>query len=229
MKRQYKRMTKEDEDFIVANDATMSISQMCEALGRAKGTVDKARRRLGLRKDFHTPWTDAEAAVVKANPTMGNSEIAALLEGRTANNVSSWRYHNGLRMERSCAKCGCEYFHKSSASKLCGECWVSGALPNSANPLVRFGYYRDGAKSRAIEFDLSEQEFFSFWGKSCTYCGADIEGIGLDRIDSKTGYKMSNVTPCCGRCNEMKMADTVDQWKAQMTRILSHMEKNNDC
>lgn len=222
----YKRLSKDEEAFIVANDASMSVREICEALGRSKGTIDKTRKRLGLRKDFHTPWSDQELDILRNNETLSNAELAALFPNRSLSSVASARKFNGLRMVRSCFMCEQPFTADDSNTKVCLECNPSGSR-DKTNPLVRYAHYKEGAEGRGVSFDLTGPEFWSFWQKPCAYCGSDIETIGLDRINPSQGYSVENVTPCCSRCNEMKMADTLDTWVSHMKKILQHMEKKN--
>jgi hypothetical protein len=222
----YRHITKEEESFIIANDSNMSVRELCEVLRRSKGTIDKTRKRLGLRKDFHTPWSQEELDVLHSNPTLSTSELAKLFPDRTLSSVVSARKYNGLRMVRSCFMCEQSFTAKESNTKVCGNCNPSGKRDNK-NPIVRYAHYKEGADARRLSFELTGPEFWSFWQKPCTYCGSDIETIGLDRIDPSKGYIMENVTPCCSRCNEMKMADDTVTWVSHMKKILQHMEKNN--
>lgn len=43
-------------------------------------------------------------------------------------------------------------------------------------------------------------------GKPCSYCGGPLPeaGGGLDRMDSRRGYEIGFVRPCCGPCNVAK-------------------------
>ena len=222
----YKRMTKEEEAFIVANDADMSVRELCKTLGRNKGTIDKTRKRLGLRKDFHTPWSAHELETLRTNETLSSSELADLFPDRSLSSVVSARKYNGLRMVRSCFMCEQPFTAKESNTKVCSDCNPAGLYDNK-NPMARYGHYKDGAAIRGLVFNLTGPEFWSFWQKPCTYCGSDIETIGLDRIDPSQGYFFENVTPCCARCNEMKLADDLDTWVSHMKKILQHMENNH--
>ena len=89
--------------------------------------------------------------------------------------------------------------------------------------------YKRAAKTRNIEWLLSEEEFKSFWGLSCSYCGGEIETIGIDRTDNTKGYIIENCVPCCNICNRMKMDlsknDFLDKIK-QITNFLK--QKEND-
>ena len=42
---------------------------------------------------------------------------------------------------------------------------------------------------------------------------------GLDRVDSSKGYVMSNVQPCCTRCNYAKHTGTVDEFFGWVARV----------
>ena len=80
-----------------------------------------------------------------------------------------------------------------------------------------FTHYKNNAKQRNIEWNLSEEEFKNIITQSCIYCGEapDItktssyrdkhEKItGIDRVDTTKGYFKENCVPCCKMCNIMK-------------------------
>ena len=87
----------------------------------------------------------------------------------------------------------------------------------------RYEGYKRGAKSRKIDFDLTFEQFKSFWQKSCSYCGDNIETIGIDRIDSFQGYNINNTTPCCFTCNMMKRIATTEEFLAHCKKIIAFM------
>jgi len=222
----YRYVTKEEEAFITANDNTMSVRELCETLNRSKGTIDKTRKRLGLRKDFHTPWMDDELKLMEDNPSLSGAELQRLMPTRTVSSITSARWQRGWVMEKTCFMCKQTFTHKESNTKVCPECNPSG-LRDNKNPMVRYAHYKEGAEARGLTFNLTGPEFWSFWQNPCAYCGSDIETIGLDRIDSSQGYSVDNVTPCCARCNEMKMSDSLETWLSHMQKVLTHMENNN--
>jgi len=88
------------------------------------------------------------------------------------------------------------------------------------SPIGKYKAYRDGAKKRNMEFNLTLEEFSSYWQLDCNYCGSSIATIGLDRIDSSIGYNINNIVPCCSRCNEMKMDSSTEAWMDKMFTIL---------
>lgn len=71
-------------------------------------------------------------------------------------------------------------------------------------PKRRFQDYKKRAKQKELQFQLSFDQFMSFWDKACSYCGKDFKGIGIDRIDSNQGYIINNCQSCCPICNKMK-------------------------
>lgn len=78
-------------------------------------------------------------------------------------------------------------------------------------PDIRYAKYKRGSAERGIYFDLTFEQFMEFWNNPCRYCGADIQTIGLDRVDNNIGYIIGNVVPCCEICNYMKrtMSDKI--------------------
>lgn len=69
----------------------------------------------------------------------------------------------------------------------------------------KFNNYQGNARARSLCFQISFEQFQTFWQKPCRYCGDPIKTIGLDRVDNSVGYTMTNVVPCCAICNHMKL------------------------
>lgn len=86
--------------------------------------------------------------------------------------------------------------------------------------------YKTNATKKKIHFELTDQEIVSFFDLPCNYCGVlkyntvhtrkrkgrrvikdrqyTFAYNGIDRIDPKLGYTMSNCVPCCKVCNISK-------------------------
>lgn len=77
--------------------------------------------------------------------------------------------------------------------------------------------YKRESIRRGYEFNLSINDFKIITEKNCCYCDnkpREIDykvgaygsyfGNGIDRIDNKIGYIISNCVPCCKRCNQAK-------------------------
>ena len=88
--------------------------------------------------------------------------------------------------------------------------------------------YKSAAKQRGVIFELTKEEFISFWKKSCEYCGSKIDTIGLDRIDNTKGYEITNIKACCKICNYMKRDQTVTFFSNKITDIITHISKPLD-
>ena len=86
----------------------------------------------------------------------------------------------------------------------------------------KYSRYKSGAKSRNIDFNLTEEEFLKYWQKDCYYCGSAIATIGIDRIDSSVGYSENNIVSCCSICNFMKNNTNEEEWYNKMLTILKH-------
>lgn len=84
----------------------------------------------------------------------------------------------------------------------------------------KFCKYKSSAKERCIEFNLTFEEFSLFWGKSCHYCGSDIEFVGIDRVNNNLGYNFYNCVPCCEICNRMKNKISIDQWNKFIKNLI---------
>ena len=90
------------------------------------------------------------------------------------------------------------------------------------SPKGKFNTYKGSAKHRNLAFDLTMDEFMSFWQADCSYCGDPISTIGIDRIDSALGYAVGNCVPCCTRCNVIKMDYDIDETDAHMIKMLRY-------
>jgi hypothetical protein len=80
--------------------------------------------------------------------------------------------------------------------------------------------YRKGALKRNLLFNLSEEEFSKYWKKPCSYCGSNIETIGIDRIDNNLGYDINNIISCCELCNWMKRDMTQQEFYNRCNKIV---------
>jgi len=98
----------------------------------------------------------------------------------------------------------------------------------------RYQVYRQGAKNRNLDFELTRDEFAIITEKPCHYCGEysdvyfDKPYSGIDRVDSSIGYVVNNVVPCCTMCNRMKLDYNINTWVEKMKKILSHLEDTNE-
>ncbi len=92
-------------------------------------------------------------------------------------------------------------------------------LARAKTDVGRYGAYKSSAKERELEFDLTFEQFASFYQKPCVICGEQVDHYGLDRMDNNIGYIMSNVGPCHKECNYAKCDMPFDDFKKQINKI----------
>jgi hypothetical protein len=85
----------------------------------------------------------------------------------------------------------------------------------------RIAEMRSNAKSRGLQWALSDEQAQAIMQQSCSYCGSSptersrnrqdkdrsmvtVSAGSIDRVDSDLGYSEGNCVPCCDRCNQMK-------------------------
>ena len=90
---------------------------------------------------------------------------------------------------------------------------------HARTPTTIFARYRLGAKARNLSFEITKEQFLSFWQKPCSYCGDEIKYIGLDRIDNDKGYTPDNIRSCCAICNKMKRDQKENDFLERCKRI----------
>lgn len=89
-----------------------------------------------------------------------------------------------------------------------------------------------------MEFNLSEDYFFSLITNNCEYCGSppSLENIhkkhkiflnGVDRINNNLGYINGNVKTCCHICNKAKGGLTLNEFKTWINNLIKY-NKNNE-
>ena len=95
------------------------------------------------------------------------------------------------------------------------------------------GRYKRKARQRGLSWDLSKEDFKELTSSDCSYCkeppfaitkaeslyGGNLKYTGIDRIDSKKGYELSNCVPCCRWCNQAKGTMSVEAFKVHITKL----------
>ncbi len=81
--------------------------------------------------------------------------------------------------------------------------------------------YLKRANAKGFGFELTGKHFDELENAICYYCGD--AATGFDRVDSKKGYLLTNVVPCCSPCNMMKNAVTVKDFIGKIKKIHSHL------
>jgi 5-methylcytosine-specific restriction endonuclease McrA len=106
--------------------------------------------------------------------------------------------------------------------------------------------YKKNAERRNLSFTLTTEEFLSFCSQPCHYCGrvkvsvASIKHAkgdragqlrlngefgynGIDRMDNKVGYELTNCVSCCVDCNFAKTSHDYLDFLMMIKRIYENM------
>jgi hypothetical protein len=82
------------------------------------------------------------------------------------------------------------------------------------------------AKTRGINFAISDDELRELYGAPCFYCGFEPEpndSLGIDRLNADTGYTYDNSVACCKWCNYSKQTMDFDTFARHIERIYFHL------
>jgi hypothetical protein len=85
-------------------------------------------------------------------------------------------------------------------------------------PKGRLNSIKASAKTRKIEFNISDELALEILNNNCYYCGDKIV-VGIDRLDNSLGYLETNIVACCEMCNYMKRIYTKEQFIIQCKKI----------
>jgi len=105
---------------------------------------------------------------------------------------------------------------KNGSRKSCG-CLIKYSDETLSSKHALYYKYQYSAKKRDIFFNLSFEQVMFLMQQNCYYCGKKPsqykdhpdarKGLfynGIDRINSKGSYEISNVVTCCKECNYLK-------------------------
>jgi len=126
-------------------------------------------------------------------------------------------YKRHIEKERVRSKLKYRARYNSNPVKM-REYWVKYAKTQKG----KFQTYRKQAKSRGYSFKITFDEFIKYWDKPCVYCGSEINGIGIDRVDNKRGYIKGNIVSCCAICNHMKKDTGMTEFIKHCRKIVDH-------
>lgn len=137
----------------------------------------------------------------------------------------SWNLRNNKK-----TNCGCK-------NKKVGR---GKALPHdvAAKRVIRC-HIKCCARSRNIEYGISDEEVFKLIDKPCYYCGKEkahtlntrhysYKYNGIDRVDNSKGYISGNCVPCCIQCNKYKSSMTQEEYREWITRVYNNYCTENN-
>lgn len=84
---------------------------------------------------------------------------------------------------------------------------------------VRYSIMGSRARSRNLPFTLTYEDFRTFVGLPCHYCGGSVPVIGVDRLDNDDGYTPENTVPACPACNTWKSIMSLGEFAVHIERL----------
>jgi hypothetical protein len=118
------------------------------------------------------------------------------------------------------------YGNKKAKDRLhawCKGCFLETTAERYRSPKGRYTTMKKDAKKNNIGFDISLEYVESIWSAPCTYCGEPIEGMSLDRIDSRERYTEKNVAQCCKWCNFTKGTGSTSYFYKKCKMVVDNM------
>lgn len=129
--------------------------------------------------------------------------------------------------------CGCL---RREGQKIRGKANTIGLGKAAANKV--FSEYKNSAKIRNIQWNLTRHEFDKLTQKECHYCGNSPKQTrqcigfngshtynGIDRLDSNYDYSISNCVPCCKICNYAKGKMSKSLFLEHIYKVYTHSIK----
>lgn len=97
-----------------------------------------------------------------------------------------------------------------------------------------FRVYKNSASSKKLDFEFNKEQFMEMIARPCHYCngfpkaGSKLEEKGfngIDRLDCKKGYLLSNCVPCCTMCNHLKASLSEEVFLKRVAHICHKEEQ----
>lgn len=110
--------------------------------------------------------------------------------------------------------------------------------PGISNLKQLYNTYKNSAKNRNHNWDLSVDDFKLLISKNCYYCNSqpsqklimnNINGDrvllynGIDRVNNSLGYNIYNVVAACGICNLAKKDSSIDEFYSWIVRVYKNL------
>lgn len=130
----------------------------------------------------------------------------------------------------------------SGNTKTCGQSGCRGHVgPLEASKRAIFRRYQYSAGKKKIPFTISLDQFTEITSRECHYCGNlptnyaldpyGRQGLfvynGLDRVNNKDGYEISNLVACCRICNIAKNDHSYNDFIDWIKQVYNHLYKDD--
>jgi len=92
-------------------------------------------------------------------------------------------------------------------------------------PARHYLIYKEKSSRQGMKFNLSMDDFLSFDGQPCNYCGEELKSIRLELLNNHNGYLLENLVSCCRSCQKFKNGLDHDEFISLCKKVLKI--KNN--
>lgn len=163
-------------------------------------------------------WTKI---IVKINDLFNTSKVKVLCQCEDCWNKREVNYDTLLYRKNS--------RYLATWETLCVSCsnhrtkWEDN--PNYKHWCNRYCEYRQNAKRRKIDFNLSIEDFKKIISQKCHYCWKDGK-VWIDRLNPKLWYLKENCVPCCWLCNKTKWTMGYDDFVTYIQTLYNNLIKN---
>jgi len=183
---------------------------------------------------------------MKKGKTISSEDFDKKYAGKILGNmkiIGYGGYKNGRHLAKTiCLRCGRESNRRTDRKDpvycmYCQDDSYKGITKELTPFRNQLSAIKNNAKSRKIDFNLTEDEVRFLTQQPCYYCGeeptssgyahcghsgrikTDYVSNGIDRVDSLKGYTSDNVVPCCGVCNRMKNKYSQEEFLSKIKLI----------
>ena len=127
---------------------------------------------------------------------------------------------------KMCIICNATFTQNNTASYKCYTCYEKHIKSESERGVRdelgrKLSYIKKSAKSRKINWELSDDFARHLMQSKCVYCDQLVAFNGIDRVDSGGIYIDSNCVACCKICNIMKQSFSAETFLNIVKYILS--------
>lgn len=180
-------------------------------------------------KEIHN-FTVVKKVINRVAKSTGREYIAWLCKCKCGNEFVTTT-KSITRKTHSRKSCGCLNLDSRFRKSLTGE---------QAHMRHVISQYVQRTKKKKYKWNLTEEEATKILLSDCYYCGQPpsriinifkncnaIKVSGIDRIDSKQGYCVGNVVPCCKTCNTAKSVMSQKDFYIWIKKVWEHINENS--
>lgn len=209
------------------------VSSLCEVQG-----CGKKKKFYGLKYGYR-PACSPSCGAKRLKPQYFFGKIFANLKV-----LNKYEYRkNRLYLFCECSKCNNTKYISSLSllkNKSCG-CSGSNRIEKNRSAFNRvMDIYLNNARSRNLNFSLTEEECRQLFAGNCHYCNAGPSKVkkssgngefiynGIDRVNNLLGYSKNNCVSCCFLCNVMKLNLEYETFVSQIIKIYNNLKTSSN-